>query len=107
MAPLHENGQSVSVPPDVRQVDPRDQAWEVDDPDYRVYFWGVDGRADEWELAGCDVQEAVQWARENAGGRTFTLYAVAVSPEGAGLIRLLGADPKPHLADGDERPGPG
>jgi hypothetical protein len=68
--------------------------WEVDEPKYRAYFWDVDaGSSDEWELTGCDVQEALQWARDSAGGRTFTLYAVAVSPEGLGLIRLLGVDP--------------
>ena len=81
------------MPPDVRRVDPRDQTWEVHDPDYRVYFWGIDARSDEWALAGCDVQEALQWALETASGRRFTLYAVAVLPEGHGLIRLLGADP--------------
>ena len=32
--------------------------WEVQEPAYRVYFWDADPRADEWELAGCDVQEA-------------------------------------------------
>jgi hypothetical protein len=87
------SGQSVFVPLDVRQVDPRDQMWEVYDPEYRVYFWDVDLRSDEWELARCDVQEALQWAQESADGRNFTLYAVAVGPEGLGLIRLLGADP--------------
>ena len=83
------------MPLDVRPVDPRDQMWEVDKPEYRAYFWDVDaGSSDEWELTGCDVQEALQWARDSAGGRTFTLYAVvAVSPEGLGLIRLLGVDP--------------
>jgi hypothetical protein len=82
------------VTPDVRPVDPRDQAWEVYDPDYRVYFWDIEGSNDSWELVGCDVQDALQWAQESADGRTFTLYAVAVGSEGLGLIRLLGADPR-------------
>ena len=73
-----------------RPVDPRDQAWEVYEPKYRVYFWDVEGRSDEWELSSCDVQEALQWAQDSAEGRTFTLYAAAVGSEGLGLIRLLG-----------------
>jgi hypothetical protein len=75
-----------------RPVDPRDQAWEVYDPKYRVYFWDVEGRSDEWELSGCDVQEALQWAHDSAEGRIVTLYAL-VGSQGLGLIRLLGADP--------------
>ena len=89
----HQIRQSVSVSLDARPVDPRDQMWEVHEPKYRVYFWAADTSCDEWELTGCDVQEALQWAQDSAGGRTFTLYAVAVSPEGLGLIRLLGVDP--------------
>ncbi|HEX6758872.1 MAG TPA: hypothetical protein VF086_10770 [Propionibacteriaceae bacterium] len=80
------------MPFDARPVDPRDQEWEVHESDYRVYFWDVGGRSDEWELTGCHVQEAIQWAQHEAAGRTFTLYAV-VGPPGLALIRLLGADP--------------
>jgi hypothetical protein len=75
-----------------RPVDPRDQSCEVYDPMYRVHFWDVEGRSDEWELSGCDVQEALQWAHDSAQGRIVTLYA-AVGSQGLGLIRLLGADP--------------
>ena len=68
--------------------------WEVDEPEYRVYFWDVDASSsDEWELTGCDVQEALQWAQDSAGGRSFTLYAVVVGSDGIGLIRLLGVVP--------------
>jgi hypothetical protein len=87
------SGNLCAVPLDVRQVDPRDQTWEVYDPEYRVYFWDDDARSDEWELVGCDVEEALQWAQDSADGRNFTLYAVAVGLEGVGLIRLLGSDP--------------
>jgi hypothetical protein len=84
-----------------RPVDPRDQAWEVHDPKYRVYIWDVQGRSVEWELSSCDVQEALQWAQDSAKGRTFTLYAAAVGSDGLALIRLLGADPH------DTEPGSG
>jgi hypothetical protein len=43
-------------------VDPRDQTWEADAPDYRVYFHDLNGAADEWELKGCDVDDAKDWA---------------------------------------------
>lgn len=92
----HRNRQPVSVPVDARPVDPRDQMWEVHEPAYRVYFWDVDASSDEWELVGCDVQEALRWAQDSAEGRSFTLYAVADGPEGLGLIRLLGLDPTRH-----------
>jgi hypothetical protein len=90
-----QDRQSVSVPPDARPVDPRDQMWEVHEPRYRVHFWDADARSDEWELTGVDVQEALHWAQDSAGGRSFTFYAVAdaVGREGLGLIRLLGVDP--------------
>lgn len=90
------NGQSVRVPLDVRPVDPRDQTWEVHEPRYRVCFWDVDASSDEWELTGCDVEEALQWAQDSAGGRRFTLYAVAVDAKDVGLLRLLGVDPTRH-----------
>ena len=89
----HEDRQSVSVPLDARPVDPRDQMWEVHEPKYRVYFWDDHVCSDEWELTGCDVQAALQWAQDSADGRSFTFYAVAVGSEGLGLIRLLGVDP--------------
>jgi hypothetical protein len=80
------------MPLDARPVDPRDQVWEVHEPEYRVYFWDAEGRSDEWELGSCDVQEVVKWAQDSAAGRTFVVYAVAAGPEGPGLIRLLGLD---------------
>lgn len=86
----------MSVPLDVRPVDPRDQMWEVRETKYRVYFWDADASSSEWELTGCDVEAALQWAQNSAGGRRFTLYAAAVDSEGLGLIRLIGVDPIRH-----------
>lgn len=43
-------------------IDPRDQATQVDDPTYRVYFWADDGGAnEEWELSGADLHEVLKW----------------------------------------------
>lgn len=79
---------------DARRVDPRDQVWEVDHPAYRVVFW-QGATADEWDLTGCDVDDAVRWARASADGRPFVLHAVVPAPDGVGLVRLLGTDPTP------------
>jgi hypothetical protein len=76
-----------------RQVDPRDETWEVYDPAYRVYFWDTNSASDEWELTGCDVEAALRWAHHAADGRTFTLYATVQTPGELGLIRLTGTDP--------------
>lgn len=76
-----------------RQIDPRDETWEVYDPAYRVYFWDNNAASDEWELTGCDVEAALQWARDGSDGRTFTLYATVLAPGELGLIRLSGTDP--------------
>ncbi|MFG3258596.1 hypothetical protein [Streptomyces sp. NPDC048172] len=88
---------------DVRGVDPRDTAWEDEEPRYRVYCW--DRRrvcADEYEVRGAaDVDEVLAWARarvtERAEGAegvelTYTVY-VLVEPDGPGrpgLVRLAG-----------------
>jgi hypothetical protein len=59
-----------------RQVDPRDQKWEIYDPVYRVYFWHPQSPApnsmwtgDEWELTGvADMEAAMQWAKDHCDG---------------------------------------
>jgi hypothetical protein len=84
---------SCVMPLDARPVDPRDQVWEVNEPEYRVYFWDAEGRSDEWELGGCDVQEVVKWAQDSAAGRVFVVYAVAAGSEAPSPLRLLGFDP--------------
>jgi hypothetical protein len=87
----------------VRQVDPRDTQWEVPQPVYRVYFWerqmpqrpDSGWASDEWQLEDADINEVVDWARDNAAGRRFVVYAKVIGgqPDGPGLIRLLGTDP--------------
>ncbi len=79
-----------------RLIDPRDQTWEVDHPRYRVYFWDSSSAGEEWELDGCDVEGALRWAQDSAGGRPFTFYVALQSADErreVGLIRLLGTDP--------------
>jgi len=76
-----------------RQIDPRDQTWEEWDPAYRAYFWDSPNACDEWELVGCDVEEALHWASDSARGRLFTLHAVVKQLGEVGLIRLMGSDP--------------
>ena len=76
---------------DARPIDPRDETWEVRAPRYRVYFF--DGTAsDEFELDAHDVVEALAWAEDHRGRRTYALYACAPI-NGMGLVLLAGADP--------------
>lgn len=90
----------------VRVVDPRSTTWELDAPVFRVSFFrpgptyagnpaeSVGYEAEEWELVGADVQDALAWAKEHAGqDRTWTLHVAGASSEGPGLIRLAGIDP--------------
>jgi len=77
---------------DFKQVDPRDQSWEIDRPKYRVYFHRGGGAADEYEVDAADVSEVMKWAEATRGERTFVLYA-CVPHEGLGLVRLQGSDP--------------
>jgi hypothetical protein len=62
----------------VRPVDPRDTAWEVNAPAYRVYFWlqppgpppsGEEQMAwisDEYEVEDADVAVVLEWANSKA-----------------------------------------
>jgi hypothetical protein len=87
----------------VRPVDPRDIGVEFEPLAYRVYFWkvkgtefGVYGTSYEYEISGAeDVAEAIEWANQNAAGRTYTLYAVFMTEEQS-MIHLLGVDPTRH-----------
>lgn len=80
-----------------RQIDPRDEAWQVKSPRYRVYFWSRRNggwASDEWELEATDVSEALNWAKGNAAGRDFALYAsIPAESDRVGLIKLSGLDP--------------
>lgn len=77
-------------------VDPRDQVEEVDEPRYRVYFWHRrDSASYEFEISDADVPEVLDWANENAGDRTYSLWVClpARTRDGVNLIRLAGWEP--------------
>ena len=88
-------------------VDPRDVEWEIDQPTYRVYFWGkgtapndvpseeVGYYSDEHRvLDASDVREVIEWAERTAGpNETYTLYVEHEQDGGTGLIQLAGIDP--------------
>lgn len=87
---------------DVHPVDPRDTTWEIGEPVYRVHFFrpqrsrdpGSGWVSDEWEIANADIDEALNWARQNAAGRRFVIYVrvIAGQPGKPGLVRLAGTD---------------
>lgn len=76
---------------DAQLIDPRDEAWEITRPRFRVYFW-TGTASEDYELHGTDVHGAIDWAETQRGERTYTLYACA-EVDGLGLIRLAGEDP--------------
>jgi hypothetical protein len=86
-------------PVKVRPVDPRDQEWGLERPDYRVYFYDSRGKSSEYEVSEADVIEILEWADAQKGDRTYVLYVV-VPGDGPGLVRLVGEDPNDprHLA---------
>lgn len=82
----------------IREVDPRDQTQEVDDPKYRVIFWGrIDDVAalcsDEWELSETDVLGVLSWASANADGRSVSVWVAYRNGDDLIQIRLAGIDP--------------
>ncbi len=77
---------------EIKNVDPRDQTWEVDQPSYRVYFHDADGTSEEYEISSVDVGEVLAWAEERRGRRSYVLYA-CIPSRGLGLVRLAGTDP--------------
>jgi hypothetical protein len=81
----------------VTGIDPRDVRYELDEPHYRVHFIEPVGSSDEYHRAGArDVAEVLDWAKANAGDRTYVVYVFAdLGPGGEepSLIRLLGRDP--------------
>ena len=91
----------------VRGVDPRRAGWEVTPTAYHVYFWGSAGdgvmlaggtqmaSSDEYEVSGArDVTDVLEWARQNARGRTFTIYAAVENVlTDHGIVQVYGTDP--------------
>jgi hypothetical protein len=88
------------------RVDPRDVAWEVKSPRYRVCYWRPprDGgwEPEEWELDSRNILQAMLWGLHDAQAlampylydRLFTLYAVIPAEDGrVGLVKLYGTDP--------------
>ena len=72
-------------------IDPRDQTSEYLAPAFRVYFW--DGcTSDEWQLHGADVLEVLDWAKMQAGRRSYTVWAAIpdLPQSGVCLVRLAG-----------------
>lgn len=90
----------------VEQVDERDSAWEDPRPRFRVYLHGsgegsTHGWTDTYDLTGCDMLQAIDWAQRQAGDRLT--YAVALVRDdaererrnpgcGRGLVWLVGMD---------------
>lgn len=88
-------------------TDPRDGRRETTPSGYRVDFWeplgnlgprplrvGVQHSQATFELTGApDVAEALEWARANAGGRTFTLHAIYDDGSEQTLVHLFGINP--------------
>lgn len=91
----------------IKQVDERDQKWQLSEPRYRVTFWerlpplpapppaGDGWMSDQYEVEGAEAPEVLAWAlREATPNRTFTLWVRVDDREnGLGLVRLAGVDP--------------
>lgn len=91
----------------VREVDPRDTRWEIDQPTFRVYFWKINApspqpgvpdsyESTEYEVSEADIKEVLRWADDYAKRDKTdhcTVYLRVEAPEGPGLVRLFGTDP--------------
>ncbi|PKW14134.1 hypothetical protein A8926_1727 [Saccharopolyspora spinosa] len=91
----------------VRPVDERDASGEQDGAVFRVFLWsqppvpaGVNPARIGWsnsvyELTGCDVHEAIEWAScHTPAVGLYTLYVCYVDTDGRMfMIRLAGTDP--------------
>jgi len=81
---------------DARLVDPRDARWEQWNPAYRVSLWRQSGdgwASREFEIGGADVNDVLDWIRDQPDVEAFTLYAIVDQGEERGLVRLAGDDP--------------
>jgi hypothetical protein len=81
---------------DARHVDPRDSRWELWNPAYLVSLWSRSGdgwASREFEIGAADVNEVLDWIREQDDVETFTLYAIVNRGDDRGVVRLAGTDP--------------
>jgi hypothetical protein len=79
-----------------RLVDPRDARCEQWHPAYRVSLWARSGdgwASREFEIDRADVNDVLDWIREQPDVENFTLYAMVDQGENPGLVRLAGDDP--------------
>ena len=79
-----------------RPVDPRDTRWEVWSPAYRVFLWSRSNEAwasREFEIGAADVDDVLDWIREQSDAEMFTLYATVDRGDDLGLVRLAGHGP--------------
>jgi hypothetical protein len=85
------------------EVAVNDGRWETDASSYRVYFWSKLTEPDPpdvpvWKCTPVkvtevgDVSDVLEWARDNAAGRTYTVY-VEVDADPRGLLQIFGEDP--------------
>jgi hypothetical protein len=62
----------------------------------RLLLHGSRGASDEYEIREApDVRTVMEWADEQAAGRSYILYALVRSgnPASSGLLTLMGHDP--------------
>ena len=92
----------------IRDVDPRDQSWEIPRPSYRVYFHGAGGVSDEYEVNDAEVTEVIHWAELHKGGPDLcpvrlraSRRAWAVAAGGQRSER----PPRTRVITGEPRPG--
>jgi hypothetical protein len=80
-----------------------DGRWETVATAYHVRFWtlledATPPSAPLWECAPLrvegvgDVCDVLDWARENAAGRSYTIY-VEVDGDPGGVVQIYGVDP--------------
>jgi hypothetical protein len=92
----------------VEGVDPRDVTWEINQPTYRVYFWGrgespspkIPGHVrglycrERRVLDAFDIHQVIAWANDEAEpNETYMLYIERTESGETGLVRLAGTDP--------------
>lgn len=70
-------------------VDPRDIVSEIETPVFRVYFMNRMNASSEHRLENCDVEAALQWARENQEDRSYDLWVEYPNSDEKGLLLLL------------------